>query len=206
MTDRRAALDAALRPFMFGETPDGTGAPMTARRVAAAARDAALAALPALGDPPRSAHRVRGIITPVLTCGWAGFDAAYAAALDALLALPPAIEGVDDPSWDAALVPEAVERRSWLESGQFWTAPSHIGATTVAPGGTAGRVARRTARYVLVTADGRPIRLGARCVCDLAVRESKSEIPFEQVYLRGDGSILDVTVGTACGACRAPAP
>jgi hypothetical protein len=25
------------------------------------------------------------------------------------------------------------------------------------------------------------------------------------VHLRHDGTILDVTVGTACGACRAPA-
>jgi hypothetical protein len=204
VTDRRAALDAALRPFMLGATPDGAGAPMTARRVAAAARDAAAAAVPLLGEPPRSAHRVRGLIVPVLTCGWAEFDAAYAGALDALLSLPPAIEGVDDPSWDAALAPEVQERKSWLEGGQFWTPPAHVGAHTVAPGGTAGRLARRAARYALITSDGRSVRLGARCACPVAVREAKPEVPFEQVYLRGDGSILDVSVGTACGACRAP--
>ena len=204
MSYRRAALDAALRPFMMGSTPDGVGAPMTSRRVAAAARDAAEAVLPLLGDPPRSAHRVRGLLVPVLTCGWAEYDAAYAAAIDALLALPPAIPGVDDPSWDVGLTPEAAERRSWLEGGQFWTPPAHAGAATVAPGGTAGRVARRAARYLLVTSDGRPVRLGAFCACALAEREARAEVPFEQVYLRGDGSILDVSIGTACGACRAP--
>ena len=200
---RRAVLDAVLRPFVLGTSPAGTGGQMTVRRVAAAARDAAAAALPVLGEPRPSAHRVRRLVTPVLTCPWAEFEAAYSAALDAILALPPAIPGVDDPDWDSGLGAEPPVRRSWLERGQRWTPPVE-GVETVAPGGTAGRVVRRGARAVLVTADGRPVRLRGRCECATAERRARPPVPFEHVHLRRDGSILDVTAGTACGACRAP--
>ena len=194
----RSAVDAALRPFVL--VPPGGS--MTVRHVAAAARDAAEAVVAALGEPARSADRVRRIVVPVLTCGWAEFDAEYAAALDAILALPPAIPGVNEPGWDAGLDPEPEARRSWLEGGQFWTPPADF-EDTVAPGGTHGRVARRGRQSVLVTADGRVVRPRAHCTCPPRVRESREQVPFEQVHLRRDGSILDVTVGIACGTCRA---
>lgn len=178
---------------------------MTARRVAATARDAAAAVLAVLDEPRPSAHRVRGLVTPVLTCPWREFDAAYAAALDAILALPPAIPGVDDPAWDAALAPEPVIRRSWLERGaQRWTPPVRDDIETVAPGGTRGFVTRRGATYVVVTADGRPVRTRARCACAPRDREQRPAVGYEHVHLRRDGSVLDVVAGTACGACRAP--
>jgi len=202
---RRAALDAALRPFVLGTHPGGAGGQMTVRRVAETARDAAAAVLPVLGEPRPSAERVRRIVTPVLTCPWAEFETAYAAALDAILALPPAIPGVADPDWDAGLGPEPVARRSWLETGQRSWTPGDEGDEALAPGGTAGRVARRGRRAVLVTADGRPVRVRARCACAAVEREARPPVPFEHVHLRHDGTILDVTVGTACGACRAPA-
>ena len=177
---------------------------MTARRVAATARDAAAAVLAVLAEPRPSAHRVRGLIVPVLTCPWREFDDAYAAALDAILALPPAIPGVDDPEWDVGLPPEPVERRSWLErGGQRWTPPARDDIETVAPGGTRGYVTRRGTTYAIVTADGRPVRTRAHCACSPADREQRPAVPFEHVHLRRDGSVLDVTVGTACGACRA---
>jgi hypothetical protein len=194
----RARLDDALRPFVLG-----TAGMLTERRVAAAARDAAEAVLPLLGEPPRSAHRARGLIAAVLTCGWAEFDAAYAEALDALLALPPAVRDVEDPAWDAALPPERAARRHWVQDGKPWV-PAEYGSETVAPGGTAGVVVRRGARSVLVTGDGREVRLHARCACDFDEHAARAAVPFEHVHLRRDGSILDVTVGTACGRCRAP--
>jgi hypothetical protein len=195
-----------LRPFVLG-TPAGaagaSGGAMTERRVAAVARDAAAAVLPLLGEPRRSAERVRRLLTPVLTCGWAEFDAVYAAALDAILALPPAVPGVDDPAWDARLTPEPPTRRTWQANGERWTPPEHL-AETVAPAGTAGRVVRRGAHSVLVTGDGRVVRLRAQCACAPADQRARPAVPFEHVHLRRDGSILDVTIGTACGACRAP--
>lgn len=198
--DARARLDAALRPLLIGPAAGGL---LVERRVAAAARDAAAAVLPLLGAPPRSAHRVRALLVPVLVCGWAEFDAAYAALLDALLALPPAVPGVDDPAWDAALAPVPAERRPWRPDGARWDPPEH-GGDTVAPGGTRGRVVRRGAQSVLVTGDGRPVRLRARCGCAPAERRARPAVPYEHVHLRRDGSVLDVAAGDACGSCRAP--
>ena len=53
------------------------------------------------------------------------------------------------------------------------------------------------------SADGRPVRTRAHCACDPADREQRPAVPFEHVHLRRDGTVLDVTVGTACGLCRA---
>jgi hypothetical protein len=199
----RARLDAAIRPLILGAPPEGPGAPMTARRIAAAARDAADAALATLPEPRPSAHRVRRALHPVLTCGWAEFDAAYDAALDAILALPAAVPGVQDPPWDAGLVPAPEARRGWMERGQHWDLPA-LGAETVAPGGTVGRVASRGAKAVVISGDGRPVRIRATCACEVPDRASRPEVAFEHVHLRRDGSILDVTVGSACALCRAP--
>jgi len=201
--DVRARVDAALHPFVHG-TPPAAGGAMTARRVAATARDAAEAALAVLDEPHPSAHRVRGLVTPVLTCSWRDFDATYAAALDAILALPPAIPGVDDPEWDAGLPDEPEARRSWLErGGQHWSPPSSDDIETVAPGGTRGYVTRRGRTYVIVSADGRPVRTHARCACEPLDREQRPAVPFEHIHMRRDGSVLDVTVGVGCGVCRA---
>ena len=199
VSDTRTTLDAVLRPFVI----ESTGAPMTERRVATTARDAAAAIVPLLGTPKRSEHRVRGIIAPLLTCSWAEFDSAYDAALDALVALPPAVSGVDDPSWDAALAPEPPVRRAWLDDGQ-WRAPPPFATEAVAPGGTVGRVVQRSAKSLLISEDGRSIRMHSRCECDVTERRSRAGVAYELVHLRRDGSVLDVVMGTACGGCRAP--
>lgn len=195
----RARLDAVLRPFVI----ESTGAPMTERRVAVTARDAAAAVAPVLGSPKRSEHRIRGIIAPLLTCSWSEFDRAYDAALEALIALPPAVSGVDDPSWDAELEPEPPARRAWLDDGQ-WRAPPAFATEAVAPGGTVGRVVQRGAKSLLITEDGRPIRIHSRCECGLAERRARPLVAYELVHLRRDGSVLDVVMGAACGGCRAP--
>lgn len=176
---------------------------MTERRVAETARDAAAAILPLLGAPPRSAHRVRALIMPLLVCGWAEFDALYDATLEKLVVLPPAIAGIDDPPWDVGLAPAVPAKRRWLDDGQ-WRAPSLQATEVTAPGGTVGRVVHRGPKILLISEDGRPIRLHSRCECGLADRRSRSEVPYELVHLRRDGSVLDVTMGTACGGCRAP--
>ena len=176
---------------------------MTAHRIAAAARDAADAALAVLEEPKPSAHRVRQALVPALTCGWAEFDTVYAAALDAIVALPPAVRGVADPAWDVALAPTRAARASWMERGQQWDLPA-LGAETVGPGGTTGKVASRGAKSLVVSGDGRPVRIRATCTCDVPLRESRPEVAFEHVHLRRDGTILDVTVGSACALCRAP--
>ena len=199
---KRARIDAVLRPFVMGST-SAPGASMTVRRVAATARDAAASVLPILGVPQRSAHRVRRIIVPVLTCSWAEFDTAYDAALDALVALPPAVPGVEDPPWDVELTPEPAGRRRWVDDGQ-WRAPPAFASDAVAPGGTVGRVVQRSAKSVLITEDGRPVRIHSRCECGNAERSARSAIAFEHVQLRRDGSVLDVIMGVACGGCRAP--
>lgn len=195
----RARLDAVLRPFVI----ESTGAPMTERRVAVTARDAAAAVAPFLGTPARSEHRIRGIIAPLLTCSWSEFDREYELALDALVALPPAVNGVDDPSWDAQIAPEPPARRAWLDDGQ-WRVPPAFATEAVAPGGTVGRVVQRSAKSLLITEDGRPIRIHSRCECELAERRARPVVAYELVHLRRDGSVLDVVMGAACAGCRAP--
>lgn len=207
--EMRARLDVVLRPFALGthegSPADDAGLALTERRVAAVARDAADAVLPLLGDPPRSADRVRRLLRDVLTCTWGEFEATYAATLDALLALPPAHPDVEDPAWDAALPAAPTAPRAWRPGSGPWSAPIE-GAMTVGPAGTAGRVVRRGARAVLLTSDGRPIQVNSRCTCDPAAREARPAVLFEHVHLRRDGTILDVLAGTACGACRAVVP
>lgn len=198
----RARVDAALRPFALGTAPGAAGATMTERAAAAAARDAATALGPLLGDPPRSADRIRRLVLPVLLSGWADFDATYEAALDALLALPPARPDVEEPAWDAALAPVPRQRRAWAEHGSAWTTPRD-GSVTIGPGGTEGYVIRYDAKSALISADARPIRFRSRCVCEESERSARPPVPFELVHRRRDGSILDVTVGSACGVCRA---
>ena len=197
--DVRGRLDAVLRPFVI----ESTGAPMTERRVAVTARNAAAAIAPVLGTPVRSEHRIRGIIAPLLTCSWSEFDRAYERALDALVALPPAVSGVDDPSWDAELTPEPPAKRTWLDDGQ-WRAPPAYATEAVAPGGTVGRVVQRSAKSLLITDDGRPIRIHSKCECGLAERRARPVVAYELVHLRRDGSVLDVVMGVACAGCRAP--
>jgi hypothetical protein len=204
-SDARARLDAELRPYALGTHAADAGPSLTEQRVAAVARDAAAAVLPLLGDPPRSAHRVRRLLRPVLTCTWAEFEATYEATLDALLALPAARPDVEDPAWDAALPPAPAARREWLPGGPRWTAPME-GAATVGPAGTAGRIVRRGSRTVLLTSDGRSVQASMRCTCDAATREARPAVLFEIVHLRRDGAIIDVVAGTACGACRAVVP
>ncbi len=203
--DARARLDAVLRPFALGTHAADAGPSLTEQRVAAVARDAAAAIVPVLGDPPRSADRVRRLLRPVLTCTWGEFEATYEATLDALLALPPAPAGVEDPAWDSALPRAPAARRAWLPGGPRWTAPME-GVATVGPAGTAGRIVRRGARSVLLTSDGRAVQGSLRCACDAATREARPAVLFEIVHLRRDGAILDVVAGTACGACRAVVP
>ena len=203
--DPRAALDAALRPFALDTHDAADGPLLTERRLATAARDAAAAILPLLGEPARSPDRVRRLLRAVLTCPWSEFDEVYAATLDALLALPPALPGVEEPSWDAGLASAPVPPRAWVRGGRGWT-PPRDGSETVGPAGTVGRVVRRDARSVLITADARAVLVSVPCTCDAATRAARSDVPFELVHLRRDGSILDVKVGTACGACRGPRP
>ncbi|MGZ8378517.1 MAG: hypothetical protein ACXWZS_00910 [Gemmatirosa sp.] len=203
--DARARLDTVLRPYALGTHAADAGPSLTEQRVAAVARDASAAVLPLLGDPPRSAHRVRLLLRPVLTCTWAEFEATYEETLDALLALPPARADVEDPAWDVALPPAPAARRAWMPGGPRWTAPME-GAATVGPAGTPGRIVRRGSRTVLLTSDGRSVQASMRCTCDAATREARPAVLFEIVHFRRDGAILDVVAGTACGACRAVVP
>jgi hypothetical protein len=201
----RALLDAALRPFALDTHDAADGPLLTERRLAAAARDAAAAVLPLLGEPARSPDRVRRLLRAVFICPWDEFEEVYAATLDALLALPPALEGVEEPSWDAGLSPDPVPPRAWVRGGRGWK-PPRDGSETVGPAGTVGRVVRRDGRSVLITADARAVLVSVPCACDAFARGERPDVPFELVHLRRDGTILDVTVGTACGACRGPRP
>jgi hypothetical protein len=201
--DARARLDAALRPFALDTHDAADGPLLTERRLAAAARDAADVVLPVLGPPVRSPDRVRRLLRAVFICPWSEFEEVYAATLDALLALPPALEGVEEPTWDAGLSPAPVPPRAWVRGGRGWKAPRD-GSETVGPAGTVGRVVRRDGRSVLITADARAVLASVPCTCESAARGDHPDVPFELVHLRRDGTILDVTVGTACGTCRGP--
>jgi hypothetical protein len=59
---------------------------------------------------------------------------------------------------------------------------------------------------VLITADARAVLVSVPCSCDATTRGTRSDVPFELVHLRRDGTILDVKVGIVCGACRGPRP
>lgn len=205
MPDRRE-VSRVLRPYVDGTARGMSSWVMTERRIAATARDAAIAVLPLLGTPARSAHRVRGLIVPTLTCGWSTFESVYEDALTKLLGLPPAIPGVVDPPWDAGLAPAAAVRRDWGERGAAWTPGPLDAETTVGPSGTIGRLVHADRRRALVVADGRLVRTNAQCRCDPVRRRERGESPFELVTFRRDGTILDVRTGLTCALCRAPVP
>src|SRR4051812_26413789 len=101
----RRALTRTLRPFVDGTAAGISSSVMTQSRVAATARDAAVAVLPLLGAPAPSAHRVRASILPALVCSWTELDTVFEETLDRLITLPSAIAGVPDPAWDAGLPP-----------------------------------------------------------------------------------------------------
>lgn len=195
-----------LRPFVEGTAKGMSSWVMTEARIAATARDAAKAILPLLGTPAPSAHRVRGLIVPTLTCSWPEFDAVYEDALTKLLALPPAIPDVDDPEWDAGLEKPRRARRDWNEHGTEWTAQALEGERAVGPSGTVGSLIRLDQRHALIVEDGRAVRTRAHCTCSIAQRRERGEVAFELVTFGRARSILEVRVGTVCVHCRAPVP
>ena len=141
---RRRAIARVLVPFVNGTAEGMSSSVMTEARVALTARDAADAILPLLGTPSRSAHRVRRTILPALVCSWSELDAVFEEVLDALLALPPALPDVADPTWDVDV--EAAEPRGerdgdWNVHGSTWT-PTAVDEEVVGPSGTKGRLVR----------------------------------------------------------------
>jgi hypothetical protein len=201
----RRAVSRALRPFVDGTAHGMSSWVMTETRIAATARDAARAVLPLLGAPPRSAHRVRGLIVPALSCGWAELEQVYEETLTKLVALPPAIPDVPDPEWDAGLEKPRVvgHGRDWNAHGSKWTVAQLEGETATGPSGTVGRLVRSDRRHALIVEDGRPVRTHARCVCSPKQRREHGEVAFELVTFGRARSILEVRVGTACVRCRA---
>src|SRR4051812_14405758 len=159
----RREVSRVLRPFVEGTAKGMSDWVMTEARVARTARDAAEAILPLLGSPARSAHRVRGLIVPALTCSWTELDAVYEATLTKLLALPPAVPDVDDPSWDANLSGPRVVARHWNAHGSKWSADTVEGGNVVGPSGTTGKLVRSDRRHALIVEDGRPVRTSAVC-------------------------------------------
>ena len=200
----RRALTRVLRPFVYGTAEGMSSSMLTSARVAATARDAAAAVLPLLGSPARSAHRVRGTIVPLLTCSWSELDEVYERTLDQLMALPPAIPGVEDPEWDAELDEPRAAPPDWSHHGAEWTVTARDGEPVVGPSGTAGRLIRSDRRHALIVEDGRPVRTTARCECEPASRRERGEVAFEAITFGRGRRILDVRVGVACALCRAP--
>jgi hypothetical protein len=199
----RRAVSRVLRPFVDGTAKGMSSWVMTETRIAATARDAARAILPLLGSPPRSAHRVRGLIVPVLTCGWAELETVYEETLTKLVALPPAIPDVPDPEWDDGIEKPRVVGRDWNAHGSKWTVAQLEGETATGPSGTVGRLVRSDRRHALIVEDGRSVRTHARCNCSLKQRREHGEVAFEFVTFGRGRSILEVRVGTACVRCRA---
>ena len=200
----RRKLTRVLRPFVYGTAEGMSSSQLTSPRVAATARDAAAAILPLLGSPERSAHRVRSAIVPLLTCSWAELDAVFESTLDHLLALPPAVPGIDDPEWDVDLEQPRSAPTDWNDHGSEWTVSSHDGDVVVGPSGTSGRMVRSDRRHALIVEDGRPVRTSSRCDCDPVRRRARGEVAFELITLGRRRRVLDVRVGTACVLCRAP--
>lgn len=200
----RREVSRVLRPFVEGTAKGMSDWVMTESRVARTARDAAEAILPLLGSPARSAHRVRGLIVPVLTCSWMELDAVYDSTLTKLLALPPAVPDVDDPAWDADLTGPRVVARHWNAHGSKWSPTEGEGGKVVGPSGTSGRLIRSDRRHALVVEDGRPVRTNAACTCEPKLRRERGEVGFELVTFGRGRAILEVRVGVACTVCRAP--
>jgi hypothetical protein len=202
--ERRREVSRVLRPFVEGTAKGMSDWVMTEARVARTARDAAEAILPLLGAPARSAHRVRGLIVPVLTCSWTELDAVYELALTKLLALPPAVPDVVDPAWDSTLMRPRVVARHWNAHGAAWSAVEVEGGMVVGPSGTSGRLVRSDRRHALIVEDGRPVRTNARCTCAPRLRRERGEVGFELVTFGRARSVLEVRVGVACTICRSP--
>lgn len=200
----RRKLTRVLRPFVYGTAEGMSSSQLTSARVAATARDAAAAILPLLGSPERSAHRVRSTIVPLLVCSWSELDAEFESTLDHLLALPPAVPGVDDPEWDVDLEQPRRTPVAWTDHGAEWTVSSHDGDVVVGPSGTIGRMVRSDRRHALIVEDGRPVRTSSRCDCDPVLRRARGEVAFELITLGRRCRVLDVRVGMACVLCRAP--
>lgn len=220
MTTPRRSLDAAalrrelartLRPFVDGTAAGISSSVMTQARVAATARDAAAAVLPLLGSPAPSAHRVRATIHPALVCSWTELDAVFDETLDRLIALPPAVAGVPDPAWDAALPKPRATRpapasaaESLPEAQRQWSTTSREGETVTGPAGTTGTLVRADRKHALIVGDGRSVRTHGRCVCDPLRRRERGEVAFELITFGRRKAVLDVRAGHACALCRAP--
>jgi hypothetical protein len=202
--ERRREVSRVLRPFVEGTAKEMSDSQMTEARVARTARDAAEAILPLLGSPGRSAHRVRGLIVPALTCSWTELDAVYDETLNKLLALPPAVPDVDEPAWDANLTGPRVVGRHWNAHGTSWSPQADEGGEVVGPSGTSGRLVRTDRRHALIVEDGRPVRTSAVCGCSPKLRRERGEVGFELVTFGRARTILEVRVGVACTICRAP--
>lgn len=184
---------------------------MTQARVAATARDAAVAVLPLLGTPAPSAHRVRASILPALVCSWTELDAVFEDTLDRLIALPPALAGVADPAWDAGLPPaprgsarppEPATRD--VDAQRTWSTTAREGEVVTGPAGTTGTLIRSDRRLALIVADARSVRTYGKCACDPLRRRERGEVAFELITFGRRRAVLDIRAGHACALCRAP--
>jgi hypothetical protein len=210
----RRALSRTLRPYVDGTAAGISSSVMTQARVAATARDAAVAVLPLLGTPAPSAHRVRASILPALVCSWTELDAVFEETLDRLIALPPALAGVPDPAWDAGLPPaprnggraHAAERAdaSDGEVQRTWSTTAREGDVVTGPAGTTGTLVRADRKLALIVEDGRSVRTYGRCACDPLRRRERGEVAFELITFGRRRAVLDVRAGHACALCRAP--
>ena len=205
----RRALVRTLRPFVDGTAAGISSSVMTQARVAATARDAAVAVLPLLGTPAPSAHRVRASILPALVCSWTELDAVFEETLDRLIALPSALAGVADPAWDAGLpTPRSAQRAPRAESDgdaqRTWSTTAREGDVVTGPAGTTGTLLRADRRHALIVEDGRSVRTHGRCACDPLRRRDRGEVAFELITFGRRRAVLDVRAGHACALCRAP--
>ncbi len=208
-TALRRALARTLRPFVDGTAAGISSSVMTQARVAATARDAAVAVLPLLGTPAPSAHRVRASILPALVCSWTELDTVFEETLDRLVTLPSALVGVPDPAWDAALpTPRSSQRAARAESDadppRTWSTTAREGDVVTGPAGTTGTLLRADRRHALIVEDGRSVRTHGRCACDPLRRRERGEVAFELITFGRRRAILDVRAGHACALCRAP--
>jgi hypothetical protein len=203
MTRDRHELRRVLMPFVTGTAVGMSSSVMTESRIAATARDAAAAIMPLLGAPAPSAHRVRRLIVPTLTCSWTELDVVFEDALEKLIALPAAIPEVADPAWDAGLPAPRATTTDWNEHGTTWSVSAFDEDVVVGPSGTVGRLVQSDRRHALIVEDGRAVRTRAHCACAPKQRRERGEVAFELVTFGRGRSVLEVRVGVACGLCRA---
>lgn len=207
----RRALSRTLRPFVDGTAAGISSSVMTQARVAATARDAAVAVLPLLGTPTPSAHRVRASILPALVCSWTELDTVFEETLDRLIALPPALAGVADPAWDAGLPPTprngarvAEHAASDTDTQRTWSTTAREGDSVTGPAGTTGVLVSADRKRALIVEDGRSVRTYGKCACDPLNRRERGEVAFELISFGRRRAVLDVRAGHACALCRAP--